>query len=195
MEQRRRDKRQLFLATAVRLFGQHGYATTTVPMVVAAANASTGSFYSYFKNKEDVFAAALADLGERIAAEINQAVAGHAAPLAQMRAAVERLFLFLAEHPDEARILIVETSGLGGRLEEIRRGIIESHARSVQEMMSRHALSPQPEVAAQCWVGAVYQAAWWWLGGDPARRLPATEMARAVAVYNLRAIGADFSKL
>jgi len=190
MEQRKRDKRRLLLATAVRLFGRHGYAATTVPMIVAEARVSTGCFYSYFKNKEDVFAAALMDLGERLSKEINAAVTRHTEPVAQMRAAVECLFLFLAENVSEARILVVETSGLGGRLEQIRLGILEDHAAAVERTMRAHALCPQPEVAARCWVGAVFHAAWWWLLRDPAGRLPASEMARSVADYNLRAIGA-----
>ena len=78
-----------------------------------------------------------------------------------MRAAVERLVLFMAENPDEARILIVESSGLGARLEQIRRRIVDSHARSVEKalLQLRSALPPmEPTLIAPCWVGSVYES-------------------------------------
>src|SRR5579864_5493064 len=114
MALRKQAHRANLLKTAVALFGKHGYHATTVPMIVKASGSSTGSFYFYFRNKEDVFSAALENFGERIAAALNAAIAlAGENPLRQMRAAVEGLVLFLADNPDEARILIVESSGLG----------------------------------------------------------------------------------
>ena len=55
-EERKEARRRLILDSATRLFGKHGYHATTVPMIVAEAESSTGSFYMYFRNKEDVFA-------------------------------------------------------------------------------------------------------------------------------------------
>jgi AcrR family transcriptional regulator len=180
------------------LFGAQGYAATTVPMIVKESGSSTGGFYFYFKNKEDVFAAAMEWLGERIAAALNQAISEQKHPLLQMRAAVEALFLFLAQNPTEARILIVESSGLSGRLEEVRREILASHARSVESALGTVApmLPPmRPAVVARCWVGAVYQAAWWWLE-QPAQSRPSAEaVAGEVAEFNLRGIGAEAATL
>jgi len=194
MAERKQARKRLFLETAVRLFGEHGYGATTVPMIVKAAEASTGSFYFYFKNKEDVFAAALEWLGERIAEALNEAISAQTNPLRQMRAAVEGLFLFLARNPTEARILIIESSGLGERLEAIRRETLASHARGVENALV--ALAPmlppmRPAVVARWWVGAAYQGAWWWLE-QPAKSRPQAEaVAAEVADFNLRGTGAD----
>jgi TetR/AcrR family fatty acid metabolism transcriptional regulator len=192
MAARKDEKRRRFLSVALRMFGRHGYHATTVPMIVAASRSSTGCFYSYFRNKEDVFAAALQSLGESIAAALNEAIAGTADPLLQMKAAVERLMTFLAERPDEARILLVESSGLTPRLERVRRGITASHARSVEQALTglSGALAPlDPAIAARCWVGAVYEAAYHWLELPGERRVPVQHLAREVALFNLRAIG------
>jgi AcrR family transcriptional regulator len=196
--ERKEARKRLFVETAVRLFGVQGYAATTVPMIVKESGSSTGGFYFYFKNKEDVFAAALEWLGERISSALNQAISGQKHPLLQMKAAVEALFLFLAQNPTEARILIIESSGLSGRLEEVRREMLASHARSVETALA--ALAPmlpsmRPAVVARCWVGAVYQAAWWWLE-QPAQSRPSAEaVAGEVAEFNLRGIGADVATL
>jgi AcrR family transcriptional regulator len=197
MARRKEAHRTKLLETAVQLFGKHGYHATTVPMIVKASGSSTGSFYFYFRNKEDVFAAALEKLGERIAEALNAAitVAGEN-PLQQMRAAVERLVLFMAENPDEARILIVESSGLGARLEQIRRRIVDSHARSVEKalLQLRSSLPPlDPSLVARCWVGSVYESVYRWLEEPITRRHPSRTVASAVAEFNLRGIGAPYS--
>jgi AcrR family transcriptional regulator len=192
MAQRKEAQRAHLLEVAISQFGKHGYHATTVPMIVKAAGASTGSFYFYFRNKEDVFAAALETFGERIVGELNAAIgAAGDAPAGRMRAAVERLVAFMAENPDEARILIVESSGLGARLQQIRRTIVDSHVRSVEQALLE--LLPPPsnaDVIARCWVGGVYESVFHWLEQPAAQRPPAAEVARAVADFNLRGAGA-----
>jgi len=194
MRARKEARRQRLLKSAIRLFGRKGFHATTVPMIVRAANSSTGSFYFYFDNKGDVFAAALRDLGERISAALNRALRA-AGPnvLAQMRAAVKALVAFLAENPEDARILIVESSGLGRRLEDLRRQIIASHTRSVEQALSAMANRLPPldaSVAASCWVGAVYEAVYRWLESPAESRVPASRLAEAIVRFNLGGIGA-----
>lgn len=198
MAERKEARRKKLLSAAIGIFGWKGYHATTVPMIVRAANSSVGSFYFYFRNKEDIFAAALEALGEQISAALNQALRA-AGPdvLAQMSAAVKALVGFLAKNPEEARILIVESSGLGTRLEAVRRRVIESHTRSVEGALRTLAnrLPPQDAaVVASCWVGAVYEAVYRWLGQAPQERPPAEHLAEAIAGFNLRGIGAPQRK-
>jgi len=194
MARRKEAHRTKLLETAVRLFGKHGYHATTVPMIVKASGSSTGSFYFYFRNKEDVFAAALERFGEKIAWELNEAIAAAGGnPVQQMRAAMERMILFMAENPDEARILIVESSSLGERLQLIRRKIVDSHARSVEMALSqlRPALAAiDPALVVRCWVGGVYESVYHWLEQPAANRPEAKIVAQAVADFNLRGAGA-----
>ena len=193
MAERKDARRRAFLAAATRLFGRQGYHATTVPMIVAEAGTSTGNFYFYFRNKEDIFAAVLTHLGERIASVINAGIAEAGGdPLAEMRAAVESFVFFLAANPDEARILIVESSGLSTELEQIRRSVISSHSRGVENAL--RVLAPRlpplnATIAARCWTGAVYEAVYSWLEVPEENRQPAKAVAEAVADFNLRGIG------
>src|ERR1035437_4075532 len=123
-EARKDARRKTILDAATRLFGAQGYHSTTVPMIVAESDSSVGSFYTHFRNKEDVFAAVLETIRQKVAEVISQANTSHPDPLSQIPAAVESLFLFLAENPKDARILIVESSGLSPRLEQARRAIL-----------------------------------------------------------------------
>lgn len=194
MAKRKQAHRAKLLKTAISLFGKHGYHATTVPMIVEASGSSTGSFYFYFRNKEDVFAAALESFGEEISKTLNAAIAdAGASPVQQMRVAVERLVMLLAGNPSEARILIVESSGLGAALESIRRKIIDSHARSVEQAIAK--LRPagqklEPALLARCWVGSVYESVYHWLEQPADKRHPPAVIARTVAEFNLRGIGA-----
>lgn len=192
MKKRKAKRRRTFLDVATRLFGEFGYHGTTVPMVVAESGTSTGSFYFYFDNKEHLFGEVLEAIGERVSAELNEAIARRTDPLERMRAAIESLFVFLAANPLEARILIIETSGLGGKLAELQRGILASHARSVERAIAALPAQPppgDPALLAHCWVGAVHEAVRYWLELAPGERRPVDEVARVVAEFNLRGIG------
>lgn len=197
MQARKDARRRKLLSAAIRLFGRKGFHATTVPMIVRAAHSSVGSFYFYFRNKEDVFAAALEDLGARISSTLNAALAT-AGPevFVQMRTAVKTLVAFLAENPEEARILIVESSGLGRLLEDVRRQVIASHTRSVEQALGALAdrlPALDPAVAASCWVGAVYEAVHRWLERPAPDRIPAARLAESIARFNLQGIGAPAS--
>jgi AcrR family transcriptional regulator len=199
MAERKQANRANLLATAIRLFGTQGYHATTVPHVVKESGSSTGAFYFYFRNKEDVFAAALEFIGEQVSAALNQAIsAAGENTFSQMRAAVEALVLYLAGNPHEARILIVESSGMTPRLAKVRRTIIASHSRSVERaLMSASDSLPRQDshTVASCWVGAVHEAVYQWLETPKGQREKADALAREVAQFNLRAIGAEQEEL
>src|SRR6185503_18784868 len=54
---RSRQKRDALLTAAGRLFEQRGYESTTADDIAAAAGVSIGTFYSYFRNKRQIFLA------------------------------------------------------------------------------------------------------------------------------------------
>jgi AcrR family transcriptional regulator len=189
---RKDARRKTILDAASRLFGANGFHSTTVPMIVAESDSSVGSFYAHFRNKEDVFAAVLETLGQKVTEVMFQARDSQADALLGIRCAVESLFLFLAENPGVARILIVESSGLSLRLERMRRAILRQYAEQVcQTLESAQGTSSvsAPAIAARCLVGAVFESLCSWLEENPSDRQTAAEVARAVADYNSRAIG------
>lgn len=190
-EARKDARRKTILDAATHLFGANGYHSTTVPMIVAESDSSVGSFYAHFRNKEDVFAAVLEALGQKVTEVMYRARDSQADALLGIRCAVESLFLFLADNPADARILIVESSGLSPRLERVRRAILRQYAEQVSKTLRSTPGASSvlaPEIAARCLVGAVFESLCSWLEEDPNDRQPAAEVARAVADYNSRAI-------
>ena len=79
------------------------------------------------------------------------------------------------------------------RLESVRRSILGHHADQVNHLLGAEPNSfsvVNPAIAARCLVGAVYESLYTWLEQNPEQRLPAVEVARAVADYNTRALRA-----
>ena len=56
------DNRRAILAAAGRLFRQRGFDAVSVSEVMTAAGLTHGAFYGYFRSKDELVAAALADL-------------------------------------------------------------------------------------------------------------------------------------
>jgi len=193
MAKRKEAHRAKLLQIAIRLFGKQGYHATTVPRIVREAGSSTGAFYFYFRNKDDIFACALEAIGEHIAGVLNKAMgSARGDTISQMRVAVETFILYLAEHPDEARILIIESSGLSARLAKVRRSIIASHCRSVQQALTSISGSlPRldPKVVASCWMGAVLESVYQWLESPKEVRTSVEALAKEISCFNLRGIG------
>jgi len=194
MAKRKEAHRTRILESAIHLFGKEGYHATTVPRIVRQSGSSTGAFYFYFRNKEDVFAAALKAVGEQVSDALNKPIAAAGDDtVAQMRAAVESFVHFLADNPAQARILIVESSGLTPKLTKVRRSIIASHCRSVEQALSRLPHSKPDKnlgVVASCWVGAVHESVYQWLDDPKERRIPPEVLAKEIACFNLQAITA-----
>ena len=64
------------LAAAREVFETKGYAGTTVGAITKAANTAHGTFYLYFKNKEDAFAKVMAQVTEEMYREASAPWAG-----------------------------------------------------------------------------------------------------------------------
>ncbi|MFY9352312.1 MAG: TetR/AcrR family transcriptional regulator [Sphingobium sp.] len=62
----------MIVAVAQRYFLEHGYAATTMSGIAAALGGSKGTLWTYFRSKEELFAAALADQAHRYQAELSQ---------------------------------------------------------------------------------------------------------------------------
>ena len=107
----------------------------------------------------------------------------------EYRRALKPCYFFLARNSKQARILIVESSGLSPQLQKRRRSIFSQYQATL-----RHTLESAPErfgldniAMERCISGAAFEGLHCWLEENHKTRHPATEIARAVAQFNAQA--------
>jgi AcrR family transcriptional regulator len=138
-EQTKVQNRQAILDAAREVFGELGYDNVTVRDIIRRTGLAAGTFYNYFKSKEEVFAA-LADDGARRFAPLLKGLRAHAQDFESfVRAAIQAYFGFLAqEHMSwaekrpagEPQVHIQgQTPEMAAVYAEVRAAIVEEIAR------------------------------------------------------------------
>ncbi|MDP3660742.1 TetR/AcrR family transcriptional regulator [Phenylobacterium sp.] len=96
-EQTKLQNRNAILDAARQVFGEMGYDAATVRDIIRRTGLAAGTFYNYYRSKEEVFAA-LADEGARRFGPILRARRAESADFeAFVRAAIDAYYEFLAD--------------------------------------------------------------------------------------------------
>lgn len=105
---RREQRRGLILAAATQVFKEKGYHATSVGDIIDAAQIARGTFYLYFTNKREIFAALSAGFLALIRGSVRKISLDPAEgePLAQMRANFRRVIHTVLQHEDLATIVL-----------------------------------------------------------------------------------------
>jgi AcrR family transcriptional regulator len=105
-------------ATAVRLFGERGYAATSLDDVAQAAGVTKGAVYHHFGSKAGLFRAVLVSEEEHLAQRLIAAAAAATEPWAAVRAGCEA-FLRACLDPAFRQIVLLDAPAVFG-LAEVR---------------------------------------------------------------------------
>jgi AcrR family transcriptional regulator len=129
----RPDPRRRLLEATIETVAVRGYDRTTISRVLASADVQEAVFSEHFHDKHDCFMQAVDELigrVERAALERFQ----QATPWAErVRAGISNLLQALAEHPDEARVVLIEMLGAGPEACERHRSALALLASLVEE--------------------------------------------------------------
>lgn len=131
--------RQAILDAAREVFGELGYETSTVRDIIRRTGLAAGTFYNYYRSKEEVYVA-LSDEGARQFAPLLKAQRAQSADWGEfVRAAIGAYFLFLADAhkswlarrpPGEAYPHVHgETPEMTAVFNEVREAIVDEIAR------------------------------------------------------------------
>jgi AcrR family transcriptional regulator len=99
--------RSALLASARRLFTEHGYAATSTNEIVERAGVTRGALYHHFPAKYDLFRAVFEQLEAELADQVARAALAGSDALEQLRLGC-RAFLDTCIDPAVQRIVIVE---------------------------------------------------------------------------------------
>jgi AcrR family transcriptional regulator len=146
--------RAALVAAARTIFERDGYLNARLTDITAEANCSTGSFYTYFTNKEEVFAAVLEAVNEEMLHPHVREVTGDEDPIAVIEAS-NRAYLEAYERNAKLMRLLEQVATIDEDFRRLRHRraalFVERNARSIRDLQARGLADPEldPELTAR----------------------------------------------
>ena len=173
---RARERRQLLLDAAARVFAQRGYADAQMDEIARAADTSKGGLYFHFPTKETLMAAVVGRAAHLLQRRINSAMQ-HAGgdPVARADAALATLFDTLSAHRPLVRVLAAETlaggPNLRSRAAQVEDEFVQIIARELRSAQDSGRLAQldaplDPQLTARAWVGMIHSMVAAWAAGQ-----------------------------
>ena len=169
------NTRTRILDAALNIFSRKGFHDTRMDEIVDEAKSSKGSIYFYFPNKERLFLALVDQFANLLERKITEAILEHEKGMPRVGAALEACLTTFGRYRRQAKVLLVQASGLGNVFEEKRleindrfAGLIEGY---LQEAIEVGEIEPvDTEIVAHAWMGAIYSLVIRWVyTGEPER--------------------------
>jgi AcrR family transcriptional regulator len=126
------DTRGALISAARRLFAAHGFDGTSTEQIVAEARVTRGALYHHFRDKADIFRAAMAEAAAEVATRLidEQLAAEAASPMAEIREGMSA-FLDVCMEGDFQRIVLVDGPRVLGA--DAWEELVERYGRSLLE--------------------------------------------------------------
>jgi AcrR family transcriptional regulator len=102
--------RAVILDSAMKVFGEKGYAGASIGEIAQEAGFSPAGLYVYFPNKEELFFSAIEEQFAVLGKRMSQALEGASDVDAFLEAYVREYLSFHGEHRDFLRVMVVEFS-------------------------------------------------------------------------------------
>jgi AcrR family transcriptional regulator len=106
--QRRAQREEQILETAIQLFAEHGYSDTDTQLLAEKLQVGKGTIYRYFPSKRELFLAAADRVMRLMRQSIDSRIQGIEDPFERMGVGIRAFLNFFAEHPEYVELLIQE---------------------------------------------------------------------------------------
>src|ERR1700749_396694 len=111
--ERRQTTQAAILKSAKRLFGERGFAATTIDDVAAAARVAKGAVYHHFATKEALFEAVFDQVSQELLVEVDRAARNEKDALTAMAKGTQAYFDACAKDTTGQIVLHDGPAGLG----------------------------------------------------------------------------------
>ncbi|MCW5773995.1 MAG: TetR/AcrR family transcriptional regulator [Rhodospirillaceae bacterium] len=99
--------RRKILDAARREIGRRGFASTSVSSITAEAGVGQGTFYIYFRSKEDVLRELVLHMGRNLRRHLSERIAGAKTRIEAERRGLRAFLEFIRRNPDHYRVVEV----------------------------------------------------------------------------------------
>lgn len=106
--ERRVQREEQILETAMQLFAEHGYTDTDTQLLADKLQVGKGTIYRYFRSKRELFLAAADRVMRLMRQSIDKCIADIDEPFERIGVAIRAFLSFFAEHPEYVELLIQE---------------------------------------------------------------------------------------
>lgn len=167
--ERQAERRAALIEAAVAVYGDVGYRNASVKAICEAAGLTERYFYESFDASDALLAAAYREVTRRLHADMAEAKRlAEARGQNGVRAALKTYYTRLREHPEAARVFLVEIGGVSPRVDAV---VAEALANSVALVAPTVRRRGAHELVASGIVGGVIQIALDWIASGYARKV------------------------
>lgn len=176
------ETRATLLATARKVFSDHGYAATSMDDLTAQAGLTRGALYHHFGDKKGLLAAVVAQIDAEMDERL-QAISDTAEDAWEGFRSRCRAYLEMALEPDIQRIVLRDARAvLGGASPDAQRHCVASMQQLIDQLIQQGVVAQaDPQVLASLIYGSLAEAAFWIADGDDAN----ARLAQGVAALEL----------
>ena len=185
------ETRASLLATARRVFSEHGSAATSMDDLTAQAGLTRGALYHHFGDKKGLLAAVVAQLDAETDLRL-QAISDGADDAWDGFVQRCRAYLEMALEPEIQRIVLRDARAvLGGASPESQRHCVHSMQRLIEQLIAQGVAIPvDAQALASLIYGSLAEAAFWIAEGeDGDTRLRQATVALEMLLRGLKSAG------
>jgi AcrR family transcriptional regulator len=161
------ETRATLIATARKVFAEHGYADTSMDDLTARAGLTRGALYHHFGDKKGLLAAVVEQIDGETDARL-QSISDNAEDAWEGFRSRCRVYLEMALEPEFQRIVLRDARAVLGRASpESQRHCIQSMQRLIDGLMGQGVVEQADSQAlASLIYGCLAEAAFWVADGD-----------------------------
>jgi AcrR family transcriptional regulator len=173
-ERIKKEKRDLFIITALTVFEEKGFNNTRVKDITKRANTSVGNFYNYFNSKEEVIEVLISGLAELMISKFRELFVYFEQDRIPPISAVKNLFQGYAkmfrEKKESFLIFFEQMGGMDQKYRDKRNEILDNFTYEVEKIIAKliekGARDQNPKVTARVWTSTVLGVFIWWIRTD-----------------------------
>ena len=100
------DKKSKILEAATKIFAKEGFQDASVDEIVKIAEVAKGTFYYYFKSKDDLFLALIGTGTDRLSEKMIEESDKYSDPIQKIKAIIESQYKFFGSNQDLCLVLL-----------------------------------------------------------------------------------------
>lgn len=186
LEERRAQRREALIRSAVLVYGERGYRNATVRSVCEAAGLTERYFYESFPHSEALLIASFEAVNRAVLACMERAaIVSEGSQRQKACAILQAYFKILEEKPKAARVFLVEIGGVSPAVDDVLDKAVDAFGLLIERTLSNDpAAQPASPLLRSGVVGGVLHIAMRWIAGGYAQNLE-TVVAAALQLTTL----------